>query len=212
MNNLLEELKVMPGVVGGYFIHPQKGLLASNLPAMFKPQKLLEISKELVKIHSAGRMNFADISEVFLNYEEMVLIVKQVAPQLYLMVFCDSSVNSNMLAMSINLSLEGMPELVAESQPVKTSPASPTVAQLTPESVMSLPELGKPLQQMSTGLAQVMGPMAEVIFEESLQEWLDLGQSSVDKLPGLLKIIKQEIGDAKKGKEYQSLVVNLLQP
>jgi len=211
MNNLLEELKVMPGVVGGYFIHPQKGLLTSNLPAMFKPQKLLEISKELIKIHSAGRMNFADISEVFVNYEEMVLIVKQVAPQLYLMVFCDSSVNSNMLAMSINLSLEGMPELSAASGTESNSAASPTVAQLTPETVMSLPELATPLKQMSEGLAQVMGPMAEVIFEESLQEWLDLGQSTVDKLPGLLKIIKQEIGDAKKSKEYQALVINLLQ-
>jgi hypothetical protein len=56
-----------------------------------------------------------------------------------------------------------------------------------------------------------MGPMAEVIFEECLQEWLDLGQSTVDKMPGLLKIIKQEIGDPKKSKEYQGLVVNLLQ-
>ena len=211
MTNLLEELKVMPGVVGGYFLHAQKGLLTSNLPAMFKPQKLIEISKELVKIHSAGRMNYADISEVFINYEEMVLIVKQVAPQLYLMVFCDSSVNSNMLAMSINLSLEGMPELAAESLSEATKPTSPTVAQLTPETVMSLPELTNPLQQMSAGLAQVMGPMAEVIFEECLQEWLDLGQSTVDKLPGLLKIIKQEIGDPKKSKEYQGLVVNLLQ-
>ena len=82
MDNLLEELKVIPGVVGGYFIHPQKGVLASNMPSMFKQEKIIEISKQLIKIYSAGRMNFSDISETIINYEEMVLIAKLVSPQL----------------------------------------------------------------------------------------------------------------------------------
>jgi len=212
MDNLLEELKAIPGVVGGYFVHQQKGVVASNMPAIFKQPKLLEISKELIKIHSAGRINFSDISETIINYEEMILIVKTVSAQLYLMFFCDSNVNTNMLAMSINLSLESMAAEDLTSSPDKPKEPALTVSQLTPAAVLESPQLGKPLQQMSDGLAQVMGPMAEVIFEESLQEWLDLGQSTVDKLPGLLKIIKEEIGDPKKSKEYQTLVVNLLQP
>lgn len=212
MNNLLEELKVIPGVVGGYFINPQKGLLASNMPTIFKQPKIIEVSKQLIKVYSAGRMNFPDTSEVFINYEEMVLISKQVSPQLYLMLFCDSSVNTNMLAMSINLSLESVPDITAQTASTTDNTAAMTVAQMTPETVMKLPELAEPLQKMAEGLAQIMGPMAEVIFEESLQEWLDLGQSSADKLPGLLKIIKEDIGDPKKSKEYQNLIVSLLQP
>lgn len=212
MNDLLEELKVIPGVVGGYFISLKKGLLASNMPTIFKQPKILEVSKQLIKVNSAGKMNFPDTSEIFINYEEMVLVVKIVSPQRYLILFCDSSVNTNMLAMSINLSLESMPEITAQPETTTAQLAPLTVSQLTPETVMNLPELAGPLRKMADGLAQVMGPMAEVIFEESLQEWLDLGQGSVEKLPGLLKIIKDEIGDPKKSKEYQSLIVTLLKP
>lgn len=213
MVNLLEELKTIPGVVGGYFISQKKGFLASNMPAMFKEPKLLDISRQLVKIYSAGRMNFPDISDTFLHYEEMVLVVKMVSPQLYLMVFCDSAVNTNMLAMSINLSLESLPEIDNQAQAIAQPGTAPTAAaELTVATVMESPDLAEPLRQMSQGLAQVMGPMSELIFEESLQEWLNSGQVGVDKMPELLKIIKEEIGDQQKSKEYQNLVVALLQP
>lgn len=213
MENLLEELKTIPGVVGGYFISQKKGFLASNMPALFKEPKLLEVSQQLAKIYSAGRMNFPGISEALLHFEEMVLVVKMVSPQLYLMVFCDSEVNTNMLAMSINLSLESLPEIDEQLQTIsQPETVSTAAAEMTVESVMESPDLAEPLQQMAQGLAQVMGPMSELIFEESLQEWLNSGPVAVDKMPGLLKIIKEEIGDPQKSKEYQSLVITLLQP
>jgi len=49
MQQALNDLKAIPGVVGAAIFHAQQGVLANNLPSIFKQEKLAGIGKLLNK-------------------------------------------------------------------------------------------------------------------------------------------------------------------
>ncbi len=206
MNKLLDELKAVPGVVGGFVLHQREGILVNNLPSFFKESRLLEIGKKLQKIWSAGRMSFPDVSEASLFYEESVLILRAVGEQLFLVLVCEPSINTNMLSMSINLALEDLETL--EPPPAaaafEESVAEPLVAAADPGELLSGP-LAEVLERLQGGLAGVMGPMAELIFEEALEQWCAAGRTTREELPALVEIITAEIGDEQKSERFAAL-------
>lgn len=51
MNQILDELKSIPGVVGACVYSPRAGLKISNLPGIFKPERLAAVGKHLSKLY-----------------------------------------------------------------------------------------------------------------------------------------------------------------
>ena len=73
MEKILEELESIPGVMGSYVYHPKEGIIAKKMPSVFKDQKLIDIGKLLIKIHTSSRSNFPDLTEVSFFYEEYLI-------------------------------------------------------------------------------------------------------------------------------------------
>ena len=108
MDNVIEDLKSISGVLGGLLYNSQKGVIASNLPPIFKIENLTEIGKMVSKIYGTGSGNFTEITEISLYYEESVLIVKEVSEGVFLIVLGDPSSNINLLTISMNLVTENL--------------------------------------------------------------------------------------------------------
>jgi predicted regulator of Ras-like GTPase activity (Roadblock/LC7/MglB family) len=223
MQQLIDDLKSTPGVIGAYVFHSKEGVRFSNLPSIFKPDRIAEITKSLIKIHGAGKQNFPDLVEVFINYEESMLFCRQFNASEYLIAVCDPGMNLNVLAMSLNLALE---EITGQSDATQSSPAvtgqepagapaaSPTQEQTPASSAVSSTSselyetgpLAKPLQEMSKMLAKILGPMAVIVFEDTVAKWAKGRTPSPSELPALVESLCLEIDDSEKAKRYQELV------
>ncbi len=208
MNQLIDEVKTIPGVVGACLYSAQKGLQGSNLPKFFKPERLAAIGKQLFKLHSAGRMSFDDLTDLSLHYDESVVVVRELHDNLLIFAICDPSFNHNLLTMSFNLLQE---EVKGGNYNIATTAAGPVTAGA--ETTTSAPiglapdsRLLDLLAEMKKKLGKVLGPMAGFIFDETLESWQQQGVADARALASLLKLIETEIADEDKITHYRSLI------
>ena len=217
MQQLIDELKSIPGVVGASVFRSKQGVLCHNLPALFKAERINEIGKHLTKIHAAGRHNFPDLSEVLVNYEEATVLCRQFQGGDFLVAVCDPGVNFNLLTMSMNLALEDFhgaePAAASVAAPapsaVEEKPAAapaPAASKIDPEALRETDGLVEPLQIMLQGLTKIMGPMAMIVFDDALVAWATGQTPSPSTLKILLDILCEEIGDQDKAGRYRDLV------
>lgn len=206
MKQLIEEITSVPGVIGACLYSSPDGLKASNLPGIFKPERLAAIGKGLLKLYKAGRMNFTDLTDLTVQYDESVVVVRELQKNLLIIAICDPSFNHNLLSMSFNLLQEeidsgmhdpsevsGLRGSEAESKP-ETDPAS-VAAEFT--------EL---LAKIQERLGEIFGPMAGFVFEEVEAEWRQQGKPEASRIEELLTLIDREINDSKKSKRYRELI------
>ncbi len=213
MNQVIDELKEIQGVIGSVLYSAKQGVIATNLPSLFKVERLAEMGKVLVKIFSTGRMHFSDTNEVSLHYDESVVVVREVGNKLYLFVICDPSFNLSLLTMSLNL-IEGELRDMGDDAGTVTLMDNPMTTSPQPlqtvDQMMSGP-LADLLGEMQRDLARIVGPMARIIFEESLERWGQAVNPGKKTLPPLLEFLGEAIGDSEKSTEYSKLIAPVLE-
>ncbi len=208
MQQLINDMQAIPGVIGACTYRSQEGIIDNNLPSLFKNDHLHSTAKHLAKIHAAGRLNFPDLTEVMVNYEESIVVFRQLNLNDHLITICDPGINMNLLAMSLNLAIENMPAAADDNnKPAESNEPEPT-KQAPPniDAMMKKGPMAQPLQTMNKLLAKVIGPMAKIVFEDAVGRWANAGVTGKGSLSKLLELICQEIGDAEKSNEYRDLV------
>jgi len=205
MQQLIDDMKAIPGVIGACTFSLQEGIVDNNLPSLFRHDRLGSTAKHLAKIHAAGRLNFPDLSEVMISYEEAVVVFRQIDLNRNLITICDPGINMNLLGMSLNLALENIKvnPSPATSRPTVTEPAT---APVDIKALLTRGPTAQPLQTMQKLLTKVIGPMAKIVFEEALVRWAPESGMRKGSLSKLLEVICQEIGDSEKSNEYRDLV------
>lgn len=213
MLQLIDELKAIPGVVGACIYSSRDGLLESNLPGIFKAERLTLVGKHLAKLYSAGRMSFDDLTDVSLHYDESVVVARELEKSLLLFAICDPAFNHNLLTMSLNLLQEEFNNGVfSSSSGTTTAPVTPveTLVQAVAKSKLQLDAraLGL-LDDMKLKLGRILGPMAGFIFEEAVDNWEQQG-GSLSQIELLLELLDKEIADEEKSLAYrQSIAAEL---
>lgn len=207
MMQMIDELKSIPGVVGACVYSTRAGLRASNLPTIFKPERLAAIGKQLSKLYSAGKMSFSDLNNVSLHYDESIVIVRELQKGLLIFVICDPSLNQNLLVMSLNLlqdEFEGSE--VAPVPSLTTQPPSAEVA-AQPPPVQTDERLSALCSEIKSLLGKILGPMAGYVFDESFADWQKQGDVDIDHIDTLIDMLNREIADTDKIEHFQKLIV-----
>lgn len=225
MQQLIDDLKSIPGVIGAYVFRQREGIRCSNLPSLFKADRIAEMTRSLIKIHTAGKQSFPDVIEVFINYEESMLFCRQFSTTDYLVAICDPGMNLNVLAMSLNMALEDIsgedetapsPAVDENAARAMTSPPDKASVSAPPSGadpdILANGPLAQPLQEMSRLLTKVLGPMALIVFDDTVTQWAKGRTPSPSELPQLVQSICREIDDTEKAKRYQELVHSCLPP
>jgi hypothetical protein len=210
MNAALEEIKTIPGVLGGLLYHPQKGVLESDLPAVFKEPKLLKMGRILVKMYSSGRSNFSDLSELSIYYEESLVIIRELKDAVFLIIVGAPDLNMNLLTMTLNLLMEELDSHSAPSAPPPSrARAKPKQGPLA-DALLERGPMAESLKAMQSELAKVVGPMSKIIFMDALNRWIDSTTPSPGTYPALVDILADEIDDPEKMAYYQQLIAPYL--
>ncbi len=201
MVHLIDELKVIPGVMGACICHPHEGVQASNLPAIFKVERLETIGRQLIKMISAGRMSLDGLSDLILRFEESMVVARELKGGGVVFALCDGSCHRQILQMPLSLVADGYAGVVASLD--KASPAASPIMEpgpaATAETNVSVDELIEGLQGV---LAPLVGPMAGMIVEDSAETWESDGRS-VTRINALVDLICQEIGDDEKADAFR---------
>ncbi len=210
MKALLEEVQSIPGVIGGYVFHPKKGIVISEMPSVFKEANLVKIGKMLVKIYMTSFGSFPDVSEITLYYDESLVVIRKIPAGIYLIIFCDPSLNLNLLTMTLNLIMDDLnkngqnniynADNGSSDLPGKRPP------QKNPEDIISHGPLADTLKNMERAMAKVVGPMAKIIFKDAVEEWALNNTPSADSLDILMNLLAKEIDDPEKITYYRELI------
>lgn len=213
MQALLDEIQSIPGIVGGFVFNSRNGILASDLPAVFKEPRLLKIGRILTKIFMKGRAGFEHLTEITLVFEETLVIIREIREGDHVILLCDPGVNLNLLTMTLNLIIEELgeqpdqrPPEINRSPPPAEAPAAGASTGISPEALMTNGPLSPILGDMQAALAKVVGPMAKILFMDALEKWTRTGPATPDHLPRLLDIIDGEINDPAKSADYRNRV------
>jgi len=95
---------------------------------------------------------------------------------------------------------------------VPAAKASPPPSTPSPEQLLAGGPLAAPLKTMQELLGKVLGPMAKIIFEDALAEWLQKHRPAPATLPQLAEILGREIGDPQRARAYKQLLVAHFKP
>ena len=106
MTYLIDELKVIPGVLGACLFDSDEGVKGANLPSVFKKDRLELIGSHLHKMYTAGLTTFDAIDGLCLHFDESILVARSFAPDTLCFVVCDPAYNLKVLAMSLDLMQE----------------------------------------------------------------------------------------------------------
>ncbi len=211
MINLIDELKVIPGIVGACIVSTE-GLQATNLPAMFKPERLSLVGNHLLALSASGRNSFSDLTDMTLNYDESVVVARELIEGTILFAICDPTFNYNLLTMSFNLLQEefkgGNFSASTVAAPVVTEPVA------APPTPPSEAKISAPLQDLLDDLkrllSKILGPMAGFVFDDVVEEWQAQGAAGFSRIEDLISGINREIDDQEKIDHYRSLIAPLL--
>ncbi len=204
MTNLIDELKAIPGVIGACIVNANEGIKATNLPTIFKPERLVLVGNHLLELYAAGQLSFKDLTDITLNFEESVVVARVLDKSIVIFVICEPTFNNNLLNMSLNLLQDEFKgRNLTESAPVKVKSVVVTQDEVDPK----LEEL---FAKMEKSLGKILGPMAEFIFTEILEKWKAEGVIDFSRITELTNLINQEIVDLDKIDHYRGLISEAL--
>ena len=207
MLQLIDELETVPGVIGACLYSAHSDQQENNLPGIFKPDRLIIIGRQLQELLAVGRLSFNDLTDLTLNYEDSVVLARQIRQELLLFVVCEPGFNQSLLSMSFKLLQD---ELNAGSKdgevlPGMAAPANmraETAAEKSPQ-VEDLTELFDALREQ---LVKILGPMAGIIFNEVLEAWQQQGAVARSRVGELITQIEVEIADPEKIERFRKLI------
>jgi len=211
MLHLIDELKVIPGVMGACIVNSKTGVKVTNLPTIFRVERLALVGQHLLKIYAAGRMSFADLTDISLNYDESVVVARELEKNTLLFAICDPSFNQNLLTMSFNLLHEEfkLGNFVDAATETVAPLAGQTAPSLSAKGMISDP-LKNLLKAMKASLSKILGPMAEFIFDEATDLWIEQGPPDFSRIEELIEQLDREIDDQDKSTKYRQLISSAL--
>lgn len=102
MEELLREIKIVPGVMGSYIHVNGVSTVTSDLPKIFlnKINEIGEAIDRVVKVNEVTKMHAANIE---FKYNEAVIIVRPIDADSSLITFCETDINKKTLNMTTGM-------------------------------------------------------------------------------------------------------------
>jgi len=194
MQKILDELKTTPGVLGSAVYTNKHGILATNLPEIFKADIQKRVASILHRIFKLNETVKLDVNSFEIQYDEALLLVRKLCNTSSLIILCEPDAKVHLINMSVSMLATDLLELIEDCEqapalPEKT-PAKQPPADL--ESVLTGP-LADKFSVMKRALAKHIGPVANKALKTSVKQWLEQGEPSVTRLAQLAEIMRMEI-------------------
>lgn len=218
MDTLLNELKLIPGVMGSFVHSNSKGVLGSNLPTLFRKEALKQVGGLLTRVLKLSETTGIDIANFEVKYDEALLLVKPIDKDASFIIVCEPAVSMPLINMSTSMLIPELKTAVQNAAPVVAEapsaaarkPAQAPVAEVDPEKLLAEGPLAPVLKEMKIQLARAIGPIANLVMTDSLVSWCEQGSPVKARLKDLARILANEIGDRDLEAKFYNEIKHLL--
>jgi len=203
MQKILDEIKTTPGVLGAAVFTNKHGILATNLPEIFKTDIQKRIGSILHRIFKLNKTVKLDINSFEIQYDEALLLIRKLCNTSSLIILCEPDVKVHLVNMSISMLATDLLDLIDDCEHAPEPPEQVATPQPPAdlESVLNGPLTDK-FSVMKRALAKHIGPIANKALKTSVQQWLEQGEPSVTRLGQLAEIMKLEIDSPASQQEF----------
>jgi len=198
----------LPEVAGGFLFAPDKGLYSNQTIGIADADSLQQVGVKLSKIVTMLAVHFHDTKSIRVSFKDLILYGTKLQNGHLLFLLHQPSLSPEMLKMTVQMALNIEADPFENTQTKDT--LSPSVAMAesndTPEqdimATLMAPDsdLNTPLTSIRDNLALHIGPIAQLVFEDSIDEWAADGPPSIERIPDLIGLLEKEIDneDARK--------------
>jgi hypothetical protein len=236
MKDLLQEIKMLQGVVGVFVYSSNLGVIAMDVPPTFSEPALDRIGS-FVKVFFGNQTTQAqDVMSLEVKNKESLFLYKKIDDGGTLITICDVNVSMPLVNMTTSMllaELKAAADLItvkpsfAELNTVSVKPvpvaapaqgagvAHASAAAPVPSSAIDVDKLMKegPFAAISSKLedamARAIGPIGSMIVRDCVVKWVEGGSPSKSRFNELLGLLVKEIGDSQLEAEFKKEVGSL---
>ena len=190
MQTFLNEIKATPGVLGSSIYTTKKGIIATNLPEIFKADAQKRIGSILQRIFKLNETVMLDVNSFEIQYDEALLLVKRLCNDSALVIICEPDAKVHLINMTVSMLTTEMLNSMENCEKI------PTVQQPQDPGEVLTGALAQDLAQIKRALAKRIGPVAGITLKKAIKEWLKTGKPDKSSLKNLVKILLLEIDGA----------------
>ena len=214
MDELLQEIKILPGVLGVFVSVDKPDIIFSYVPDGYDHETLKLMGVSLQRIFKMNASCQLSVNSVEMRFPDSMVLVKHLCDGSLLVILCETEANFSLINMTSNMLLG---ELALGVENVRTNPdaARQAVSAKKAGSMdFAQAQNEKPLKSaipvFQDALARAIGPIAAMLVKEIVGKWLQGGACVQERFPELVDLFCQEIGDAALEKEFRADTAKLL--
>ncbi len=206
MNELLQEIKLLPAVIGSTIHINGKKEIFSDLPKVFQA-KSADIGRSMERLFKLKQAR--DISFIEVKFDESVMLIRPVDQESSLITICESGVNFplvNMTASMLTSELKNAVDTARKGAGTKPEAQTPPVTKATPgadvNTIIHSGPLAPTMKKMANALALSIGPISEMVLTDTVKAWANSGPAETGRIPELVEMLCREIDDNGLEKEF----------
>ncbi len=191
-SKLTDIIASLPEVDGGFLYEPTKGIYSNQTAGTVDDSSLLQVSTKLCKIVSMLAVHFHDTGAIRVSFRDLMLFGMMFEEDNWLFLLHHPSLSPGMITMTVQMAFN-----VQQTEDPEPPPVEETVEDkeaLLTNLMADESELRLPLTTIQEELATHIGPVAELVFIDSINEWRD-APPSLETLPELIDSLAEEIDD-----------------
>ena len=222
MDSLLQEINMLPSVLGCFVYNGEQQIAGSKMPPIFKENNINAIGSLLSRIIQMGSMAELTFTDIEIKYNESLIVITPMTKGSLLVIICEPSANKSLINMTTGMlsrdieaamtqGITGAPISSTAPAPPKAQAAPPqTEQQAAPQQEAEIDATLAPvLEQVKDALALAIGPIAAPVMKDTIEIWAQQGTPSKATLPSLAKLLCEEINDDELEEEFMAELKNI---
>jgi predicted regulator of Ras-like GTPase activity (Roadblock/LC7/MglB family) len=209
MSKILEGLGRLGGIHHSC-VFKNDEMFASTFPEILE-ENLMGACRVICQVFTAVEGIGYNHREIFVDLEENLLIGYYIGDDTVLALLADKDVNLALINTSVRSALPRLKRQLdpqeAES-PVAMSAQSPSAGGINQALVET--ELMGLMERLQEGLAEFIGPAAEIVFDDAYHQWKTTHGVQKSKIAELIKVLALEIEDKADRSRYLQAAVNIV--
>ena len=191
---LTDIIASLPEISGGFLYERIRGIYSNQTAGMAVDDALQQVALKLTKIVSMLSVHFHDTDGIRVAYNDLILFGTNIKDDEWMFLLHQPSLSTGMIKMTMQMALNINQEEVPQYEP-----SQPMFEEVIPldnlmESLLSSDsEFKEPLEKIQSKLALYIGPVAELVFQDSVEMWGLTAPPTLAKLPDLISILENEI-------------------
>ena len=221
MDELLQEIKILPAVIGSMVHINGVNQIISDLPKVFRG-KAEQIGQSVERICKVNESCHIDLNSIEMKFDESLVMIKPIDKGSAIVTICDPGVNLPLVNMttsmlvsefrsSVNAIRKDPSALAGGSKDAAATKApKPAAKKIDINAILHTGPMAKILHEVQGALALAIGPIGEVVMKESVEKWANSGDSNPARLGELVTILCEEIDDASLEEEFRNSIAKHL--